>query len=209
MIKRLCCETPFRRISLGWLSFQPDGSISCGLSYNTFISPKLKGRHFSWNLFKEIQLQDQVPSDPSALEPVHNPLFTYQPQRHWFQLMANTVREEHELFAAIVDMELTLRQQSRMPWIRAVSAPLVTLPTHAFRSPEGPVEEFIMFVPGEHLSACIELTFEKSSASELRWDQTTWCIAWHNVALRIRLSFMGPRIATLSWFQFHSRERDL
>jgi hypothetical protein len=207
MIKRLCCQTPRRRINLGWVSFQPDGSISFGLSHMTFIWPKFKARHFSWNLFKRIRISDQVPSDAGALEPLQNPLFTYQPQRHWFLLKANSVREGNELFAAIVDMNLTLREQSRMRWVKAVSAPLATLPAQTFQSPEGPVEELVMFVPDEHLSTCIELTFEKPGTAELQLNQTTWCTAWQDVALRIDLSFMGPRIATLSWFQFHSRSR--
>ena len=208
MIKRLCCQTPFRRIGLSWVSFQPDGSISYGLSHKTFISPKLKARYFSWNLSKRIRLQDQISTDPTELELVHNPLFTYQPHKHWFHLKANNMTEGQELFGAIVDMDFTLRQQSQMRWIKAVSAPFAGMPTQDFRSAEGPVEDLVMFVPDEYLSACIELTFEKPSAGELPWDQATWCIVWHSVALRITLSFMGPRIPTLTWFQFHPRDRN-
>jgi hypothetical protein len=54
MRKQLCCDTPSRRIRVGWVSFQPDGSISFGLNDRAYISPKFKTQSMIWNAYNRV-----------------------------------------------------------------------------------------------------------------------------------------------------------
>ena len=123
MRKHIACEVNARLVNVAWLSFQPDGSISFGLQDRTYISPKFKAQHFVWSAYNRAKLEYFVPSSPEELEQVTNPHFTFHPP-HWFRLRAN---KEEALFEAIADLDLTLRQDHAMPWIRAFSGPLNSL----------------------------------------------------------------------------------
>ena len=158
MRKQLCCQTPSRRVRLGWVSFQPDGSISFGLNDKTYISPKFKARHFVWNAFNRARIHYEVASDPSTLEPVQNPHFTYHPEV-WFHLKADGPGSGEALFEAIADVGLTLKQNLEMPWIRATSAPIADLPTSRHRSGNVPVNDLTIRIPTENLSVCMALDF--------------------------------------------------
>ena len=53
---------------IAWLSFQPKGSISCGLRDRTYISPRFRDRIGLWNAYNRVEIEYRVPSNPNTLE---------------------------------------------------------------------------------------------------------------------------------------------
>lgn len=196
-VKQLCCQTPTRRINLGWVSFQTDDSISFGLNDRTFISPKFKAVYGVWSAYNRVKVSFGIESDPATLEPVQNPHFTYHPPGK-FQLKDNRSPEGEQLFFAIALVDLTVRQQRKMQWLAAYSAPFHTLRTQSGQFRER-VEELVMTVPDERLSACMEITFVPPNTTR-SMSPTVCYVPWGGLNLEISLSFTSPRIATLMWF---------
>ena len=201
MRKQIYCDTPNRRVRIAWVSFQPDGSISFGLNDRTYISPRFRARHFVWNAYNRVRIRYEVPSDRTTLETVKNPHFTFHPAL-WFHLKADGPSGDDALFEATADVGLTLEQHLEMPWVRSVSAPIATLPTSGWRAGDIAIDELSIRVPSERFSVAVALDFVKPQAGEGLDHQSRWFIAWHNVAIRITLSFTYPQIATCSWFHF-------
>lgn len=205
MRKYLVCDAPGRRIAVAWLSFQPDNSISFGLNDRTYISPRFRDRISIWNAYNRVCTIYEVSTDPSALEAVQNPHFTYHPDI-MFHLKSNDdlIREDQAIFQGIADVPITLEQDYQMPWIRAVSAPLKTLQMRSARPDGIDSEDLVLSVPDEQNSVRIELDFVKPTATgQLSGYRSQWCIPWGKVAIKIRLAWTYPQIATLAWFHFH------
>jgi hypothetical protein len=199
VIKHLCCDTPSRRIHIGWISLQPDGTISFGLSDPSYISPKFKGEFMLWNAHNRVGIEYIVASDPSALEQVRNPHFTYHPATIMFHLKDNGPVKK-ALFRGIADVNITLEQQQTMPWIRAISAPLSELQSGGRRQNNIPTEELTIKAPSESVSAWVALDFIKKEDAKEHPDGSQWDISWHNTTIWVCLSTCPAQIATLSWF---------
>ena len=204
MRKYLVCDVPGRRVAIGWISFQPDGSISFGLNDQTYISPRFRDRISIWNAYNRVCTIYEVPTDPSALKPVENPHFTYHPDI-MFHLKSNDdlIREDQAIFQGIADVPITLEQDCQMPWIRAVSAPVDKLKIRSARPDAIETEDLMLSAPTERISVRIALDFVKPAAATTLGHQTQWCIPWGKVALKITLAWTYPQIATLAWFHFH------
>jgi len=202
LIKQLVCQTPNRRVNLGWISFQPDGSISFGLNDKTYISPKFKVIIGVWSAYNRVKVRYRVPSDPAALEAVHNPHFTYHPPA-FFRLKEHNSSNDDALFFAVADLEFTLRQESKMPWLRATSAPITTLGSQKLRSGATRPHELVIDIPDERLSVNMELDFLHTGGPSFQDANSTWHIAWSGAILRTSMSFTYPRTAELSWFHFY------
>jgi hypothetical protein len=204
MQKHLCCDTLTRRIRVGWISFQPKGDISVGLHDKAYIAPQIKAQHFVWSAYSRSRISYVLPSDPSALEQVKNPHFTYHAMRHWFHLKPSKKKHGDTLFEAIADIPLTLHQDSWMPWIRAVSSPIRRLASGGRRPGRIIVDELTIQSGTEDVSIRIEIDFvtleyckEPPSGG---WE---WAFAWEKVGVRVRLLLTNPQIATLGWFHLH------
>jgi hypothetical protein len=195
----LCCQTPSQKLRLAWISLQTDGSISFGLN-KTFISPKFKERRFIWNAYNRVRSNYIVQSDSSALEAVRKPHFTYHPP-HWFHLKDDGPSKGEALFEAIADLDLTLRQEREMPWIRAISDRLSDI--DAAQERHGALaNETIIAVPDERLSVRMELDFVRGESIATEKSDSITYITWRDATLRVRLWFAAPSIATLAWFYF-------
>jgi hypothetical protein len=190
LFKQLVCQTPTRRVNLGWISFQADGSISFGLNDKTYISPKFKVIHGVWSAYNRVKVQYRIPSDPTTLEAVNNPHFTYHPPIS-FRLKENSASNDDALFFAIADLDLTLRQEFKMPWLRATSAPISTLRSQRPRSGARPPDEFMIDIPDERLSVNMDLDFFPSGQAFLDTN-STWYVAWSGAMLRTSMSFTYP-----------------
>jgi hypothetical protein len=57
----------------GWVTVQPDGSISVGLADRASMSPRFRARQFLWNACKRVTVQYRVPHGPEVIRPVTNP----------------------------------------------------------------------------------------------------------------------------------------
>jgi hypothetical protein len=200
MRKHIICEAGGRRIRIAWLSFQSDGSISFGLQEKTFVSPKLRIRQGLWNAFNRRRLRFEIPSDPDALTPIRNPHFTYHPPG-LFHLKANTDRssEDEEIFRGVARVAVVLDQETKMPWVKAITGPLCQLPSGGVRSDSIKAEELVLTVPSDRMSMCIAIDFVKPEYAGQIEYLSCWCVPWHDVALRIALSFTFPQIPMLTW----------
>jgi hypothetical protein len=193
-----------RRIRIAWLSFQPDGSISFGLSDRTHISPRFRARNYLWNAYNRIGIEYAVPSDPAALEPVKNPHFTFHPAVIFHLKGQNDLSSNDEdLFEGIADVGIVLQQQKEMPWLRATSQALASLPDAG--PPRSGNLELIYTVPVVCLaaSATIEIDFIRKEDVNTGRTMSPWEFVWHDVGLRVKAGFKHPQIATLSWFHFY------
>ena len=201
MRKQICCDTPSRLVKIGWLSFQPDGSISFGLNDRTFISPRFQVQHSIWNAYNRVGVRYVIPSHPEALHEVQNPHFTFHPAA-LFQLTGDRSgpKRKNFLFRGIADVGIALQQDGWMPWIRAVSSPLETLPPGGRRDDDIEVNELTISSLTENNSVRIELDFIKPSDALDDPPTNEWHIPWHGVAIRLRTGISSPQIATLSWF---------
>jgi hypothetical protein len=192
-----------RVVSVGWVSFQPDGSISFGLRDRTFVLESSRTRIDIWNAYNRVQIQYIAPKVAEPLLPVENPHFTFHPPIQ-FQLKSNTqkISKDEQIFSGIADVQFALTQQREMPWIRATSAPLSELKRTATRSDGTRTEEYSTAVPVifSAASGAIEIDFIRLEDVRPELSGPTWEIAWINYAIRISLKSVGPQIATLSWF---------
>jgi hypothetical protein len=193
-----------RVVNAGWVSFQPDHSISFGLSDRTYVSPHLCVRAFVWNAYNRMTVEYVVPSNPAALLSVQNPHFTFHPDA-MFHLKSNRDRKakNEAIFEGIADVGIVLQQEGIMPWIRATSGPVHELPAAGrLRAPEIDTEDLIVQIPAIMPSASmtIEIDFIRPEAVVGNRDATCWEYVWGNVGLRVSVGFRVPQIATLSWF---------
>lgn len=196
-----------RRVGIAWLSFQPDGSISCGLRDRTYIAPHTRQRIGIWNAYNRIGIKYVVPTDPSTLLPVENPHFTFHPPAtfHLKSHDASSSKDE-DLFNGIADIDITLQQQTEMPWLRLTSQLLVNLPEAGTPRSDGVNNEELLYTVPAILpaaSATVEIDFVRRGDIRVDSSASPWDFAWHNVGLRIRTGFTEPQIATLSWFHFY------
>ncbi len=108
---------------IGWVSLQPNGSVSVGLNDKTFVSPDFKAKNFLWNAYNRETLHYLVTSDAKTLTAVRNPHLTFHPP-HWFHLKANGGKT---LFEGIGDLPIMLEQDGVVPWVRFVSRSIADL----------------------------------------------------------------------------------
>jgi hypothetical protein len=200
--KQLCCRTSKRLVPTGWISFQPDGSISFGLNDRTYISPRFKARHMIWNVYNRAKIRYEIASEPGALEPITNPHFTYHPIA-FFHLKSRETKRGEALFEGLADLSIMLTQVTRVPWIRAISAPIDQLRGSGRRADAIDVEDLILEIHDERASVCMAVDFVRPTMPEERIHRSCWSIPWQHVGLQITLSFTFPQIPTLSWFHFY------
>lgn len=201
MRKQIAASIAGRKVRVGWLSFQPDGSVSFGLTDRTYIAPRLRQRIGIWNAYNRVKIHYELESDPSALDPVQNPHFTYHPPGI-FHLKSNAdaASEGEAVFEGIARVAIAVDQDTFMPWARAISAPLTSLPTGGNRNDGIPTEEFLVTIPMENASLCMAVDFIREESKSLYENLSCWCVTWNDVTVRTTLSFTYPHIPTLSWF---------
>jgi len=193
-----------RIMSVGWVSFQPDGSISFGLKDRAYVSPRFRERQFIWNAYNRVTIEYVVPSNPAALLPVQNPHFTFHPDV-MFHLKSNADRKakDEAIFDGIADVGIVLEQQGEMPWIRATSAPLSTLKPSAESRNDGIETSDLGTTAPAIMSDCstrMEVDFIRPVDVVEHRDNSTSEFSWGKVGLRVRVGHIAPQVATLAWF---------
>ena len=182
--------------SIGWVSFQPDGAISVGLTDRTFVSPKFRARNFLWNLYNRVTLEYLVAHSPEALESVDNPHLTFHPPIY-FHLRANG---QDELFAGIAEPRLMLEQDNRVPWIRFMSRPLheIGLAKQPRDFEKSSVEKFS--VPTADCSIGLGVDFVRSTQMESSELLFSRCVDCQKHRVHIFCEVLPAQISTLSWY---------
>jgi hypothetical protein len=160
-----------------------------------------------WNAYNRVGIQYVVPSDPSALEPVENPHFTFHPALTFhLKGQADSSSRAEDLFRGIADVGIVLQQQLDMPWMRATSRSLESLPD-AGPPRAGSItnEELVYTVPAIVPAASANIEIDFIRLEDVRPDRVAppWEFAWHDVGLKVNAGFVAPQMATLSWFHFY------
>jgi hypothetical protein len=182
--------------TIGWISLQPDGSVSVGLADRTFITPRFNARNFVWNAYNRVSLQYIVPHSPQDLVAVVNPHLTYHPPIH-FHLRANG---DDELFAGIADVEIMLAQDGHVPWVRFVSRSVRELAVAAApRDPER-TRTLAMPVNDGHASVGFAIDFVRPWDNSLVGSSAEQFVDCGVRRLHVRCEEMPAQAATLSWY---------
>lgn len=207
MRKQITFTHAGHRKGVAWVSFQPDGSISCGLRDRTYISPRMRARIGISSLYNRVGIEYVVPTDPAALEPVLNPHFTFHPALK-FHLKSDKDRasKDEAIFEGIAEVRMVLTQQEEMPWIRATSRPLFELPEAGVPRGDGIANDDLVYsvpVIVVAASARVELDFIRPTAVRENREHSPWEFIWGEVGLRIKAAWIAPQISTLSWFHFY------
>ena len=182
--------------SIGWMSFQPDGAISVGLTDRIFISPKFRARNFVWNFYNRISLEYLVAHSPEALEPINNPHLTFHPPIY-FHLRANS---QEELFAGLAEPRLMLLQDYCVPWIRFISRPVREI--GEAKQPRDSEKSSIakILLPTTECSIGLGVDFIRATQTESSELLFSRCVDWKEHRVHIFCEILPVQISTLSWY---------
>ncbi len=211
----LTCELPKRFVRVAWISLQPNGSISFGLTDKTFISPIFRSRILLWNAYNRVTASYLIESNSSTLEGVKNPHFTYHPPIQ-FHLKDNKSKKKKDkaLFEGLCDVPIALNQQQEIPWIRAITRPVSEMRSAGLRWTNTPTNDLAFRLQNENTSLKIGIDFVQpelvgeyddkldglNSDNKKISTSKTWAFRHHSVGLRIGAEISEPQISTLSWF---------
>ncbi len=185
---------------LAWLSFQPDGAISFGLRDRAFVPKRLRVSQGIWNAYNRKRARFEIGIDSAASDTVMNPHFTFHPPG-LLHLKGNEDRSTlgEDIFRAVARVEVAVDQDGELPWIRAVTAPLRSLPAQGSRTDGIMEDEWTLMIPTRECSVCIAIDFIRPTAVGQMDHESCWSVAWGVVALRVKAAFTFPQEATLSW----------
>jgi hypothetical protein len=111
--------------------------------------------------------------------------------------------KKKRLFEGIADVGIAVHQNGHMPWLRAVSGLLSTLPNGSLRENKKATEDLPIRVPSEDCSIKISIDFVDPNHGNLQESLTSWTVGWHAVCIRLQLSMCYPQVSTLSWFHLY------
>ncbi|MDP3716963.1 MAG: hypothetical protein Q8T13_04255 [Acidobacteriota bacterium] len=182
--------------SIAWISLQPDGAISVGLTDRAFVSPRFHARQFVWNAYNRVTLEYLVPHSPHELQAVTNPHLTFHPPVY-FHLRANG---DSELFAGIAEVEIMLAQEGHVPWIRFVSKPVSQIsrsgnPRHSNRT-----ESVKVPVESSDVSIGVAIDFVLPGAAGAAEAVAERFVDCGQNRLHIRCELLPPQEPTLAWY---------
>jgi hypothetical protein len=177
MLKSICCDTPNRRVRVGWLSFQPrDGAISFGLSDKAY-APQLLGAQ------------------------VNNPHLTWHPPIY-FHFKGHTQASKDAYFQGIADIPIVLQQQPEQKWITARTRPLADLKGAGQLNGRFKSEELVIKVPTENASVQISVDFVRCGAWKGVGHASLWYIDWRDIGIRLTASFTFPTSPMIAWVHY-------
>lgn len=197
MVITLCAESAGRTLRIGWISLQPDGSISVGLNDRTLIVREFKDQNLIWNVFNRITAEYFVPSDPTASRSVAQPHLTFHPP-HWFHL---TGGPKKKLFEGIADIALSVRQQGTVPWVRFISKPIAELKEAKGQRASG--AERSIAIPVSSLTKSVRLSLDFVEPQDVSLGPEDGFAEWVDhgpYRLRICAGELPGSRATLGWF---------
>ena len=182
--------------SVGWLSLQPDGAISVGLTDRAFISPTFRTRNFVWNLYNRIKLEYLVAHTPDTLQPVPNPHLTFH-LPIYFHLRTNG---KDELFAGIAEPRLMLHDMETVPWLRFVSKPVVDL--SVAKSPREPEKTTVELLQVASPDQSIALGVDFVRATHTATSSSLWgrCFDCGEHRIHVFIETRPAQLATLAWY---------
>ena len=202
MLKSLCCDTPKRRIRLGWLSFQKNGDISFGLCDNAYIAPVFQAQIGIWNAYNRVRIYFEIVSDPTAAERVINPHLTWHAP-NYFHFKRHDQRREDASFWGIADIPLMLEQQTEVKWIKATSGTLRGLKTAGQLRGRFASEDLTISVSTEDVSVGLSIDFVRPNIAKVFDHRSCWHFTWHDIGIRLSMSYTLPQFPTVAWAHYH------
>jgi hypothetical protein len=182
--------------TIGWVSLQVDGSISVGLAYRAFISPRFHARQFLWNAYNRVTVQYLAPQGLEELRPVTNPHLTCHPPIY-FHLRANNGQE---LFAGIGEVEIMLAQDARVPWVRFASRPVREMsPAGVSRDPN---RTTVLRIPVESpaVSVGLAVDFVRPGSSDPSGGLMDHFVDCGQNRLHVFCEALAEQQPTLAWY---------
>jgi hypothetical protein len=195
----LCVQCPAKRVKVAWISLQPDGSISFGLTDKAFVTPQSLGRFDVFNLYNQVETSFLIKHDPVGLKKINQPHFTFHP-RILFHLTGMDGKKRAEIFRAINDVELTLSHYGKLRWLRAISPPLRSLKTYGTRNDSLKTDAVSKTATNEDLSVAIALDFVRSEKEREVASDSIHFFDHGNLTIRCETKFLPPQTPTLAWF---------
>ena len=193
----LCCETPIRRVQIGWLSLQPDGAISFGSNQKTFIAKKDKIRIPIWSAYNRVELKFDAVHSPDELEGIRNPHFTFHPDIRFH--LKDDITVKNAIFEGLADPIMSVSQQGKMPWARLISSLVRNLPDQKqARSSAQETTVCSIKYPSEEISAVIEVDFLPFGTFARTLND--FIFEWHKVTVRVAMFVTYPQLPRLYWF---------
>lgn len=202
MLHQILCQTPKRLLKIAWVSTY-DGGISFGLNDRTYIVPRFKSRTQIgiWNMYNRVALEFQAPSNPTGLQPVENPHFTFHPPAR-FHLKGHDdhSHKDQDLWACDFYLGMVANPDDTVPtpWIRATTAPLHQL--NPAKSRTAHTDEVTMTTTSEDVSIRIAVDFVKPAGIPAGSPPDEWYFHGAGATVRVRVSTTNPTIANLAWF---------
>lgn len=195
-VTKIVAEVKNEERAVGWISFQPDGSVSIGLSDKTFVTPQFNSRNFVWNVNNRQTVEYLVPSKPGSLHPVRNPHLTFHPP-NCFHLRENG---KQKLWEGIADVAIMLEEDGRVPWVRFVSKQfselkIVGTPRSSLKTDIRKIE-----LDNPESSICIAVDFlQTKGEAPPEWVSNRIRGATGGVAIDVHLFPTKPQVSTLAW----------
>jgi hypothetical protein len=182
--------------AIAWISLQPDGAISVGLSDRALVSPRFHARQFIWNAYNRVSVRYLVPHSPHELQAVSNPHLTFHPPIY-FHLRAN---KDTELFAGIAEVEIMLAQDGHVPWVRFVSKPVHQMSVAG--ESRHPQRTRVLKVPidSADVSVGVAVDFVRQDASRAAGVAAQEFLDCGQNRLHIRCEVIAQQDATLAWY---------
>lgn len=198
----LCAKSKNRRVKAAWLSLQPDGSISFGLTDKTFVAPKFMGRFGVFNLYNQVEAAFLIRGDSVGLRKITEPHFTFHPPT-LFHLTGKDRNHSIEVFRGINDVELTVSQHGHLRWLRAISPPMSQMKTYGARNDNLRTTVLTADVESEELTIGVSLDFVKPGVVDGQVADTVRFIDHGAIRIRCEISVHPLQIPTLAWFHSH------
>lgn len=178
--------------TLVWVSLQDDLSISIGMSDRTFV---MRGMVSETPLDGTVHRQYVDLESKMDSKALLNPHFTYHPSLK-VHLHANG---QEEIFAGIMDIDLVVEAEGRLPWIRFISNPIRKL--KPFQKRLGQDSEIIrLLVPSDDNSLEVVFDFVKPVNIPLSaTNSRSLLFSWGNKTIEVFAQAVPGQKSTLWW----------
>lgn len=181
---------------IGWLSLQPDGSISVGLVDSALILRDFEAKAFVWSAFNRVTTEFLAPDDTAATKRVYNPHMTFHPP-HWLHLTEQKgSASKRKPFEAIADIELAVRQQGIVPWVRFTSKSIAKITATAKDQKRQGIE--VAADPSDSIRLAVDFVAQGDTSVDPALGASTW---FDHGPYRVRVSVkVAPaQSASIGW----------
>ena len=187
---------------VGWVSLQPGGDVSVGLNARALVTPDFEAKEFVWSAFNRIQVAYFVPEDPRAAKPLMEPHLTFHAP-DYLHLTAKNKKGKGKPFEAIAPIELAVRQQGVVPWVRFISRRVGLLAQVGAAMGGTRHRQHVVTFQVPSLECSVKLAVDFVAQGDATPDTGVLGTEWFdNGPYRLRISAAearGQQYATLGW----------